>query len=127
MPLERRRGRNPNPVKIAAAGVVAGIVSGLLGIGGGVVMVPLLVLLAGRTQHEAHATSLGAIVPIGLVGAAAFAFDGRVSFAAAAGLAAGALAGAPLGAAVMAKASERSLRAAFGLLTVGVGIVMVVT
>lgn len=114
-------------MKIAAAGVVAGILSGLLGVGGGLVMVPLLVLLAGRTQHEAHATSLAAIVPIALVGAVAFGSEHQVSLAAATGLAAGALAGAPLGAAVMAKASERRLRAAFGLLTVGVGIVMVLT
>lgn len=114
-------------MKIVVAGLVAGIVSGLLGVGGGVVMVPLLVLLAGLTQHEAHATSLAAIVPIALLGAATFALDGEVSFAAAAGLAAGALVGAPLGAALMARTSERRLRGAFGLLTVSVGIVMVLT
>lgn len=114
-------------MKMVAAGVVAGVVSGLLGVGGGVVLVPMLVMLAGLSQHEAHATSLGAIVPIALVGAAAFALDGEVSFAAAAGLGAGALAGARIGAALMARTSERRLRAAFGGLTALVGIVMVLT
>ena len=113
--------------KIAVAGVVAGVLSGLLGVGGGVVMVPLLVLVAGATQHEAHATSLGAIVPIALVGAATFALEGEVSLIAATALASGALVGAPLGAAVMARTSEQRLRGAFGLLMVVVGVVMVVT
>lgn len=115
------------PAKIVGAGVVAGILSGLLGVGGGVVMVPLLVVLVGATQHEAHATSLGAIPLIALVGAATFALDGEVHLAGAVALAAGALAGAPLGAALMARTSEQRLRAAFGLLTVVVGVAMVVT
>lgn len=113
-------------LKIAAAGVVAGVLSGLLGVGGGVVMVPLLVLLARATQHEAHATSLGAIAPIALIGAATFGFEDQLDLAAAVPLAVGALAGAPLGAALMARTSERRLRGAFGLLLVAVGVVMVV-
>lgn len=113
--------------KVAAAGAVAGVLSGLLGVGGGIVMVPLLVLLAGTTQHVAHATSLGAIVPIALVGAVTFALDGEVDVAAGTLLALGSLIGAPLGAALMARMSERRLKGAFGILTVVVGIVMVVT
>lgn len=109
------------------AGMLAGVLSGLLGVGGGIVMVPLLVLFAGSSQHEAHATSLGAIVPIALVGAMTFALDGEVDFAAGTLLALGALLGAPLGAALMARMSERRLRGAFGLLTAVVGIVMIAT
>lgn len=114
-------------LKIAAAGLVAGVLSGLLGVGGGVIMVPLLVLLAGASQHEAHATSLGAIVPIALIGALAFALEDELSLAAAVALALGALLGAPIGAAVMARTTEQRLRGAFGLLMVGVGVVMVLT
>lgn len=56
---------------IAAAliGIAAGIVAGLLGVGGGVLFVPALVLFVGLGQHEAEATSLLAIVPVALVGA----------------------------------------------------------
>ncbi|MCD6727912.1 MAG: sulfite exporter TauE/SafE family protein [Solirubrobacteraceae bacterium] len=50
-------------------GVVAGLLSGLLGVGGGALFVPALVLLLGLSQIEAQATSLLAIVPVALVGA----------------------------------------------------------
>ncbi|HEV3320425.1 MAG TPA: sulfite exporter TauE/SafE family protein [Solirubrobacteraceae bacterium] len=50
-------------------GVAAGILGGLLGVGGGVLFVPGLVIVVGLTQHEAEATSLLAIVPVALVGA----------------------------------------------------------
>lgn len=49
-------------------GLAAGIVAGLLGVGGGVLFVPGLVLLIGLDQHHAEATSLLAIVPVALVG-----------------------------------------------------------
>jgi uncharacterized membrane protein YfcA len=50
-------------------GVAAGVLGGLLGVGGGVLFVPGLVIVVGLTQHEAEATSLLAIVPVALVGA----------------------------------------------------------
>ena len=50
-------------------GLVTGILSGLLGVGGGIVMVPYLVLALGQTQHLAEGTSLLVIVPTALVGA----------------------------------------------------------
>lgn len=53
----------------ALIGLVAGVASGLLGIGGGALFVPALVLLLGLSQVEAEATSLVAIVPVALVGA----------------------------------------------------------
>jgi len=51
-----------------AIGVAAGMVAGLLGVGGGVLFVPGLVLFAGLSQHQAEATSLLAIVPVAIVG-----------------------------------------------------------
>jgi uncharacterized membrane protein YfcA len=49
-------------------GVAAGIVAGLLGVGGGVLFVPGLVILLGLDQHQAEATSLLAIIPVAIVG-----------------------------------------------------------
>ncbi|MGA2454496.1 MAG: TSUP family transporter [Solirubrobacteraceae bacterium] len=49
-------------------GLAAGIVAGLLGVGGGVLFVPGLVLFVGLSQHHAEATSLLAIVPVAIVG-----------------------------------------------------------
>jgi uncharacterized membrane protein YfcA len=51
-----------------AIGVAAGMIAGLLGVGGGVLFVPGLVLFAGLSQHQAEATSLLAIVPVAIVG-----------------------------------------------------------
>ncbi len=52
----------------ALIGVAGGIVAGLLGVGGGVLFVPALVILLGLDQHQAEATSLLAIVPVAIVG-----------------------------------------------------------
>jgi hypothetical protein len=54
-------------VALVAFGLLAGAGAGLLGIGGGTVMVPFLVLVIGLTQHEAQATSLLAVLPTSIV------------------------------------------------------------
>jgi uncharacterized membrane protein YfcA len=56
-------------IEIAAIGLIAGVLSGLLGVGGGVLFVPGLVFVAGLTQVDAEATSLLAIIPVALLGA----------------------------------------------------------
>jgi uncharacterized membrane protein YfcA len=55
-------------VALAAFGVLAGIASGLLGVGGGTLIVPFLVFAVGLTQHGAEATSLLVILPTAIVG-----------------------------------------------------------
>lgn len=55
-------------LEVILVGFGAGVVSGLFGVGGGVIFVPALVFLFGMTQAEAQATSLVAIVPVALVG-----------------------------------------------------------
>ncbi len=108
-------------------GVLAGYASGLVGVGGGIVMVPLLLAVLHVSQHEAHATSLAAIVVIAAFGAAVFASAGEVEMDAALALTIGAVAGAPLGARIMAESDEGPLRIAFGVIMIATGIVMVVT
>jgi len=58
------------PLTLAAIGTLAGLFSGLFGVGGGIVMVPLLVLWLGYGEREATGTSLAAIVIIATVAAA---------------------------------------------------------
>ena len=58
----------PEIIKILLLGAVAGLASGTLGIGGGVVIVPGLVFLAGFTYHRAAGTSLAVILPVALAG-----------------------------------------------------------
>jgi uncharacterized membrane protein YfcA len=105
---------------VVATGLVAGVLSGLLGVGGGLVMVPLLVTLASYRQHHAHATSLAAIIPIAAVGAARFAVADTINYRVAVLFAAGTLVGAPLGARWLARMPETSLKLLFGVLMIAV-------
>ncbi|MEA2426253.1 MAG: uncharacterized protein QOH13_2663 [Thermoleophilaceae bacterium] len=52
---------------LAAFGVLTGMLSGLLGVGGGIFMVPFLVLVVGLSQHQAQATSLLVVLPTAVV------------------------------------------------------------
>lgn len=113
-------------VRVALVGAAAGVMSGLLGVGGGIVMVPLLVLVVGASQHQAHATSLAAVIPIAAVGASVYAVEGEIHLGYAGLLAAGALVGAPVGARVMAGMSESRLRTVFGALVIGMGLFLVI-
>lgn len=112
--------------QLAVIGVVGGLLSGLLGVGGGVVMVPLLVVWAGYGQREAHALSLGAIIPISLAGIVTYGAAGKVRVVDAAALAAGAVVGARLGAGLLARIEERPLKALFGAFLVAVSVVLAV-
>jgi hypothetical protein len=109
-----------------AVGIVGGIFSGMLGVGGGIVMVPLLVLWMGHTQRSAHATSLSAIIPIAVVGVAGYALADEIHYGLALALAVGSILGARVGAGALTRLSERWLKALFGLLLLGVAASMVV-
>jgi uncharacterized membrane protein YfcA len=69
-------------VKIVLVGLAAGFLSGLFGVGGGVLMVPALVIVLHMGQRLAHGTSLAAIVPIAIAGVAGYALGGEVDWAA---------------------------------------------
>ena len=100
--------------KLALVGAVGGVTSGLLGVGGGILIVPLLVLWAGYSQREAHAWSLGAIVPIAIAGLVTYGAAGEVRVFEALALAAGSIVGAALGAGALSRMPERQLKIAFG-------------
>ena len=121
-PEPRRAGR----WRLGAIGLSGGLFSGLLGVGGGVVMVPLLVLWGNYSQRAAHAASLGAIVPISLAGVLTFGAAGEVRVTEAVALAAGAIVGAQAGARVLARARERTLKLGFGALLLVVAVLMAV-
>lgn len=109
-------------IKLVIIGFIAGIASGLFGIGGGIVMVPLLVFVAALDQHHAHAASLAAGIFLGAAGGLTYALAGDVDLGVGALLATGAIAGAPIGARLMDRTPEASLKIAFGLLLVALSI-----
>ncbi|HXA53697.1 MAG TPA: TSUP family transporter [Solirubrobacteraceae bacterium] len=99
-----------------AIGLAAGVVAGLLGVGGGVLFVPGLVIFLGLSQHEAEATSLLAIVPVALVGAIAQDRYGNVRRSDALLVGLLSVAGAAAGVAVANALPGEVLRVAFALL-----------
>jgi uncharacterized membrane protein YfcA len=68
-------------VRYIAIGLAAGFFSALFGVGGGIVVVPLLILAAGFAQRTAAATSLASIGLIALAGTVSYALRGDVDFA----------------------------------------------
>lgn len=110
----------------AGIGVVGGLFSGLLGIGGGTAMVPLLVFVAKLSQREAHAMSLAAMIPIALSALLVYGVAGKVDLAAAAALAVGAIVGARAGAELLSRAPERPLKVAFGAFLLFAAVMLVV-
>ena len=105
----------PWVLRAVAVGVVAGLASGLFGVGGGIVLVPGLVMLAGLDQRLAHGTSLTAIVPIALAGVLGYASGGEVNWVAALLTAGGILVGTPIGVHLLGRLPERTLRIGFAV------------
>ena len=104
-------------------GLAAGILSGIFGIGGGVVIVPALIYLAGFTQHKATGTSLAVLLPpIGIGAMWEYYRHGNVNVQAAMIIAAAVFAGGWLGAIVANRASGPYLRLAFSVFVICLGI-----
>ncbi|MCS7264812.1 MAG: sulfite exporter TauE/SafE family protein [Armatimonadetes bacterium] len=107
-------------------GLLAGLLGGLVGLGGGVLMIPLMVELLKVRQHQAHGTSLVAIVFTGLSGSVAYSLKGSVNFFDALVLACTAILTANWGAKLTAVLPEWKLKRSFGALLVFVAILLVV-
>ncbi len=95
-------------------GLTAGVFGGILGIGGGLIMIPLMVEVLKLTQHKAHGTSLVALVFTGIGGAITYSLNGAIDFTAAALLAVTAVLTAPLGARYCNVLTEKNLKKYFG-------------
>lgn len=105
-------------VLLGLTGLVIGLLSGLTGVGGGILLVPTLVLGFGVGQRIAQGTSLVAIIPSSAVGAALHRRHGQVEDGAAARMAAGGLPASLLGAVLALWLPQRALAGLFGLLLV---------
>jgi uncharacterized membrane protein YfcA len=105
-------------VRLAAIATAAGAFSGLFGVGGGAIIVPLLVLWLGYGQREATGTSLAAIAVIGALAAAVHAAYGNVDLWNGLLVAAPAIAGVLAGTALQQRISERAVAAGFVALLV---------
>jgi len=112
-------------VRLAAIATAAGAFSGLFGVGGGTIIVPLLVLWLGYEHKEATGTSLAAIAVIGALAAAGHALYGNVDLWDGLLIAAPAIAGVLAGTALQQRISERAVAGSFVVLLVASAAVLV--
>lgn len=108
-----------------ALGLVGGVLSGLLGIGGGVVLVPMMVLILGLAQHTAQGISMLVIIPTALVAIWHFHKDKMVNYRMAGWLAAGAVSGALLSANFVQYIPAADLKRLFGVFIIYTGVRMI--
>jgi len=114
-------------VRLALIGLVAGFFSALFGIGGGLVIVPLLLLVAHFAERPAMATSLAAIGITALAGTIRYAFHGDVEWKYAALVGLPAAVGAVGGTALQQRLHSRFLALAFAVFLVVIGVLLLVT
>lgn len=115
-------------VALLALGLAIGLVSGMVGIGGGIFLVPALVLLFGLSQHEAQGTSIAVLVlPVGIFAALEYWRRGHVHASVVLAISAGFVAGAFLGALLAGHLGANLLRRLTGFLMLFVALQMLLT
>lgn len=100
------------PIPLIAIGVAAGLLSGFFGVGGGLIIVPMLLML-GFDPRRAAGTSVAAILPTSLVGAISYGVEGHLDWGVAGLLALGVVVGAQLGSLLLAKIPKNAVFWAF--------------
>ncbi|HEY8502499.1 MAG TPA: sulfite exporter TauE/SafE family protein [Solirubrobacterales bacterium] len=115
-------------LKLAAIGTLAGAFSGLFGVGGGTIIVPLLIFWFGYGERLATGTSLAAIVPIGLLGALAQGgIYGNVHVGTGLLLSIPAVLGVLLGTAIQQRIPQRTVSYLFALLLVAIAVELILS
>lgn len=124
--LTDKKDINPPLVSVAGIGLLAGVLSGLFGVGGGVVMVPLQMLLLGEPIKAAVRTSLGAIVAIAISGLAQHALNGNVLWIPGLCLGLGGIIGAQAGTRLLPRLPDQTVNFLFKFLLFALAAYMVV-
>jgi uncharacterized membrane protein YfcA len=105
-----------NIVLFVLLGLIAGVLSGLIGIGGGIIIVPALVFMFGLSQQEAQGTTLALLIPpIGILGAWTYYRQGYVNLEIASFICAGFVVGSYFGARIATSISSATLGKVFGV------------
>lgn len=112
-------------ITLLFTGLLAGILGGFFGIGGGIIIIPILIYLLGFSQHSAQGTTLAAMIPpIGLMAALAYWRAGHVDIKAALLIAGGFFIGGWLGGSLVQHIPEIHLRKAFAVVLLIVAVKM---
>jgi uncharacterized membrane protein YfcA len=114
-------------VRLVGIGLVAGLFSTLFGVGGGIVIVPLLILLLGFETKPATGTSLAAILITAAAGATLYALEGEVDVAHAALVGVPATLGVLLGAAAQQRVTGRTVQLGFATMLAAIAVWMLLS
>ena len=107
-------------------GVAAGMLSGLVGVGGGLIIVPALVYFVGLSQHSAQGTSLGLILlPVGILGVLTYYKQGHIDIKIVSLLAIGFIAGSYFGSKIALSLSQETVKKFFAVLMILVAVKMI--
>ena len=109
---------------LLAIGLTAGVLGGLLGIGGGAFIVPALVFFLAFDQHKAHGTSLAVVLVLSLSSVITYSLHQRVDLLLSAEIAFGGVIGALIGGTIVQKIKNKALRRMFSFFLVAAGIKM---
>jgi len=113
-------------ILIIIIGFTAGVLSGLIGIGGGVIMIPALMFFLGFNQHMAQGTTLAAMIPpIGILAAYQYYINGDVNIKAALLISAGFFIGGLIGAKIAVQIPTALLSKIFGILLLLISMKMI--
>ncbi|MGA0063969.1 MAG: sulfite exporter TauE/SafE family protein [Ilumatobacteraceae bacterium] len=104
--------------RVVVVGLLAGLLAGVFGVGGGILIVPGLMFVLVMEQRRAHGTSLAAVLPIAMAGLVPYIVAGNVQWVKAAALTAGSVVGAVYGVKVLATINKRTLAFGFAALMV---------
>jgi uncharacterized membrane protein YfcA len=104
--------------RVIAVGIAAGLLSGVFGVGGGILIVPGLMWVASMEQRRAHGTSLAAVLPIALFGVVTYVANDHINVGATIALTLGSLAGTLVGTSWLARAPKHLLSLSFAALLV---------
>ena len=110
--------------KLVLIGGASGLLGGFFGVGGGIILVPLLVWV-GLQRHRAHATSLASFIIIAAAGAIAYGAAGDIDVRFGIAIGVGGIVGSVVGASLMHRMSARALGIAFALVLLVAGVRMV--
>lgn len=108
-----------NPILLIAFGVLVGVFSGVMGLGGGSIMIPIMVLALGLTQTQAHGTSLAVMIPpVTLPAVIEYYRKGNVDLTVAGWMALGVVSGTFFGAWIANSLPKEALKLVFGLMLI---------
>jgi len=107
---------------IILTGLAAGLLSGLMGVGGGTITIPALVLIVGMSQHLAQGISLAIIIPTAMIGAYGYYLKGHVDVELGIKMAAGAVLGTFIGSLLACRIASGDLKKIFGVFVIMIAI-----